>query len=86
MKVADLLYNLDTLYVSTARPLKLNHIGLKLLAVLMQKSPAVVRREALETLWVTAPTDSLRSHVHQLRQVLEPFPRRCCIPCTASAI
>jgi DNA-binding response OmpR family regulator len=79
MKVADLLYNLDTLYVSRAgRPLKLNPIGLKLLAVLMQKSPAVVRREALEeALWGddSPDSDSLRSHVHQLRQVLDkPFP------------
>jgi DNA-binding response OmpR family regulator len=79
MKVADLLYNLDTLYVSRAgRPLKLNPIGLKLLAVLMQKSPAVVRRQALEeALWGddSPDSDSLRSHIHQLRQVLDkPFP------------
>ena len=78
LKVADLLYDLDTLYVSRAgRPLKLNPIGLKLLAVLMQKSPAVVRREVLEeALWGDdcPDSDSLRSHIHQLRQVLDkPF-------------
>jgi DNA-binding response OmpR family regulator len=78
LKVADLLYDLDTLYVSRAgRPLKLNPIGLKLLAVLMQKSPAVVRREVLEeALWgdECPDSDSLRSHIHQLRQVLDkPF-------------
>jgi len=79
LKVADLLYDLDTLHVSRAgQPLKLNPIGLKLLALLMQKSPAVIRREALEeALWGDdcPDSDSLRSHIHQLRQVLDkPFP------------
>jgi DNA-binding response OmpR family regulator len=78
LKVADLVYDLDTLHVSRAgQPLKLNPLGLKLLAVLMQKSPAVVRREALEdALWGDdcPDSDSLRSHIHQLRQVLDkPF-------------
>lgn len=78
LKVADLSYDLDTLHVSRAgQPLKLNPLGLKLLAVLMQKSPAVVRREALEeALWGDdcPDSDSLRSHIHQLRQVLDkPF-------------
>ncbi|MBU1329496.1 MAG: response regulator transcription factor [Gammaproteobacteria bacterium] len=78
LKVADLVYDLDTLTVSRAgQPLKLNPIGLKILAVLMQKSPAVVRREALEeALWGDdcPDSDSLRSHIHQLRQVLDkPF-------------
>lgn len=78
LQVADLHYDLDTLYITRAGiPLKLNPIGLKLLAVLMQKSPAVVRRETLEeTLWGDeAPdSDSLRSHIHQLRQILDkPF-------------
>ena len=78
LKVADLVYDLDTLHVSRAgQPLKLNPLGLKLLAVLMQKSPAVVRREALEeALWGDDCPDSgsLRSHIHQLRQVLDkPF-------------
>lgn len=78
LKVADLVYDLDTLHVSRAgQPLKFNPLGLKLLAVLMQKSPAVVRREALEdALWGDdcPDSDSLRSHIHQLRQVLDkPF-------------
>ncbi|KRW58114.1 response regulator transcription factor [Pseudomonas sp. TTU2014-080ASC] len=78
LKVADLVYDLDTLHVSRAgQPLKLNPLGLKLLAVLMQKSPAVVRREVLEeALWGDdcPDSDSLRSHIHQLRQVLDkPF-------------
>jgi DNA-binding response OmpR family regulator len=78
LQVGDLRYDLDTLHVSRAgQPLKLNPVGLKLLAVLMQKSPAVVRREALEeALWGDdcPDSDSLRSHIHQLRQVLDkPF-------------
>ncbi|TWC32109.1 winged helix family two component transcriptional regulator [Pseudomonas sp. SJZ079] len=78
LQVGELLYDLDTLHVSRAgQALKLNPLGLKLLAVLMQKSPAVIRREALEeALWGDdcPDSDSLRSHIHQLRQVLDkPF-------------
>ncbi|MCY1405083.1 Transcriptional activator protein CopR [compost metagenome] len=80
LQVADLSYDLDTLEVSRAgRRLKLNPLGLKLLALLMQKSPHVLRREALEeALWGDdcPDSDSLRSHIHQLRQVIDkPFPR-----------
>lgn len=75
LQVADLSYNLDTLEVNRAgKPLKLNPIGLKLLAVLMQKSPHVVRRDVLEeAVWGDdcPDSDSLRSHVHQLRQVID---------------
>lgn len=79
LRVGDLEYDLDTLEVTRAgQPLHLGPIGLKLLAVLMQKSPAVVRREALESaLWGDTPpdSDSLRSHIHALRQQLDkPFP------------
>ena len=78
LEVADLHYNLETLEVSRAgQALKLNPIGLKLLAILMQRSPAVVRREALEeALWGdnVPDSDSLRSHIHQLRQAIDkPF-------------
>ena len=78
--VAYLAYDLDTLEVTRAgRLLKLNPVGLKLLAVLMQKSPHVLRREVLEeALWGDdcPDSDSLRSHIHQLRQVIDkPFPR-----------
>jgi DNA-binding response OmpR family regulator len=78
LQVADLIYDLDTLQVSRAgKALKLNPIGLKLLAALMQKSPHVLRREVLEeALWGDdcPDSDSLRSHVHQLRQVIDkPF-------------
>ena len=78
LQVADLKYDLDTLEVTRdGRLLKLNPVGLKLLAVLMQKSPHVLRREVLEeALWGDdcPDSDSLRSHVHQLRQVIDkPF-------------
>lgn len=78
LKVADLAYDLDTLHVTRAgQVLKLNPLAMKLLAILMQKSPAVVRREALEeALWGddSPDSDSLRSHIHLLRQVLDkPF-------------
>jgi DNA-binding response OmpR family regulator len=79
LQVADLSYDLDTLQVSRqGKQLKLNPVGLKLLEVLMRKSPAVVRRSILEeALWgeELPESDSLRSHVHQLRQVIDkPFP------------
>ena len=78
LQVGDLHYDLDTLEVSRGgKPLKLNPIGLKLLAVLMQKSPHLVRREVLEEpLWGDdcPDSDALRSHIHQLRQVIDkPF-------------
>ena len=79
LQVGDLSYDLDTLEVSRAgRRLKLNPLGLKLLALLMQKSPHVLRREVLEeALWGDdcPDSDSLRSHIHQLRQTIDkPFP------------
>lgn len=76
--VGELEYDLDTLEVTRAgQPLRLSPIGLRLLAILMKKSPAVVRREVLEdALWGDAPpdSDSLRSHIHALRQQIDkPF-------------
>lgn len=78
LQVADLVYDLDTLEVSRQQQaIRLNPLGLKLLQVLMQKSPGVVRREALEqALWGddSPDSDSLRSHIHQLRQAIDkPF-------------
>ncbi|KXU38507.1 XRE family transcriptional regulator [Ventosimonas gracilis] len=80
LQVGDLCYDLDTLDVTrSGQTLKLNPLGLKLLAILMQKSPAVVRREVLEeSLWGDdcPDSDSLRSHIHQLRKTLDkPFAR-----------
>jgi len=78
LQVSDLVYNLDTLQVTRGgKLLKLNPSGLKLLAILMQKSPSVVPRDSLQhLLWddEIPDTDSLRSHIHQLRQTIDkPF-------------
>lgn len=78
LQVSDLQLDLDTLTASRQdKSLKLNPIGLKLLEVLMRKSPSVVRRDQLEeAVWGDncPDSDSLRSHIHQLRQVIDkPF-------------
>lgn len=76
--VADVIYDLETLEVMRQnKPLKLHSTGLKLLAVLMQKSPHIVKRETLEqAVWGDdfPDSDSLRSHIHLLRQIIDkPF-------------
>jgi DNA-binding response OmpR family regulator len=78
LQVADLLFDLDTLQViRQGKNLKLNPIGLKLLERLMKSSPHVVRREILQDiLWGddVPDSDSLRSHIHLLRQTIDkPF-------------
>ena len=80
LRIGDLRYDLDTLEVERGgQRLVMSPIGLRLLAILMQKSPAVVRREALEeALWGDEPpdSDSLRSHIHSLRLAIDkPFAR-----------
>ena len=78
LQVDDLVLDLATWQVSRAgQPLKLNPACLKLLELLMRKSPGVVRREEMEfALWgdQPPPSDSLRSHLHLLRQAVDrPF-------------
>lgn len=78
LQVSDLSFDLDTLNITRAgQSIKLNTIGLILLETLMRKSPSVVRREILEeAVWGdNAPdSDSLRSHIHALRQAIDkPF-------------
>jgi DNA-binding response OmpR family regulator len=78
LRVGDLSFDVETLEVRRAgRTLRPHPFGLKLLEILMRKSPAVVRREDLEReLWGEdcPDSDSLRSHIHQLRQVVDkPF-------------
>jgi DNA-binding response OmpR family regulator len=78
LMVADLTLDLDSLEVSRlGKSIKLNPIGLKLLETLMRRSPSVVRREQLEeAIWGDdcPDSDSLRSHIHQLRQSIDkPF-------------
>jgi DNA-binding response OmpR family regulator len=78
LQVGDLSYDLDTLDVRRdGALLKINPIGLKLLEILMKKSPSVVRRDVLEEgVWGDSlpDSDSLRTHIHQLRHVIDkPF-------------
>jgi len=78
LQVGDLVYDMNSLEVTRqGKPLKLSPIGLKLLEKLMKRSPHVVRREVLEELlWGEdlPGSDSLRSHIHILRQVIDkPF-------------
>ncbi len=78
LKVADLEYNLETLEVQRAgKTLQLNPTALKLLKKLMSASPSVVKREDLEThVWgdELPDSDSLRVHIHSLRQAIDkPF-------------
>ena len=78
LEISDLSYDMNSLTVSRqGKTIKLSPIGLKLLEKLMKSSPHVVRREVLEELlWgETLPgSDSLRSHIHTLRQAIDkPF-------------
>jgi DNA-binding response OmpR family regulator len=78
LQVADLVFDLDTLKITRqGKNLRLNPIGLKLLEKLMKSSPNVVRREILQDiLWGddVPDSDSLRSHIHLLRQTIDkPF-------------
>lgn len=76
MSVGDLHYDLDTLEVTRGgRLLKLNPTHLKLLELLMRRSPHLVRRQELEQLLRgrdTPSSDSLRSNIHTLRRSLDP--------------
>ena len=78
LTVGDLNYDMNNLEVTRQGVvLKLSPIGLKLLEKLMKSSPHVVKREVLEELlWGEhlPGSDSLRSHVHTLRQTIDkPF-------------
>ncbi|MBC3957071.1 MULTISPECIES: response regulator transcription factor [Pseudomonas] len=74
MVVADLKFDLDTWEVSrSGKRLKLNPASMKLLELLMRKSPHIVKRAELEdVVWGRdAPnSDSLRSTIHILRRTL----------------
>jgi DNA-binding response OmpR family regulator len=78
LAIDTLTFDVETLHVRREGiPLKINPIGKKLLEVLMQKSPAIVKRETLESvLWGDSlpDSDSLRTHIHQLRHIVDkPF-------------
>lgn len=78
LRVADLRVDTGTLEVSRAgQALSLAPIGLKLLIALMRASPRVLSRQALEReVWgsVAPDSDALRSHLYNLRKVIDkPF-------------
>lgn len=78
LTVGDLQFDMNSLEViRQGVSLKLSPIGLKLLEKLMKSSPHVVKRETLEELlWGDhiPGSDSLRSHIHTLRQTIDkPF-------------
>ncbi len=78
LTVADLEFDLDTLTVRRAgQVLNVNPTALKILQVLMEASPAVVTRSEIETrVWgeELPDSDSLRVHIHSLRQAIDkPF-------------
>lgn len=75
LEVADLRFDLDTLEVSRNRTLlRLNPTNMKLLEILMRKSPNIVqRRELEEVLWGrdVPSSDSLRSNIHMMRRTID---------------
>lgn len=78
LMVGDLTYDMNSLEVTRQdKALKLSPIGLKILEILMKRSPHVVKREVLEELlWGESlpGSDSLRSHIHTLRHTIDkPF-------------
>ncbi len=78
LRVGDLSVDLATRKVIRAgQPLTLTPIGMKILIALMKASPGVVDRHSIERLiWNDLPPDSdaLRSHMYNLRKVVDrPF-------------
>ncbi|MCB1616882.1 MAG: response regulator transcription factor [Pseudomonadales bacterium] len=78
LQVDDLCFDMDSLEVTRqSRRINLNPIGLRILEKLMKMSPNVVRKSELEYfLWGEdiPDSDSLRTHIHSLRQAVDkPF-------------
>lgn len=80
--VADWVFDPCTRIVRRGdRRFELTPTGLRILALLMRASPAVVRSATVErTIWGDDPPDreaALRSHIHPLRGIVdEPFPTK----------
>jgi len=76
LNVADLAFDLDTLTVQRAgQPVTLPVVALKILELLMKRTPSVVRRHEIEqAVWGDSPPDSdaLRVHIHTLRSAIDP--------------
>lgn len=80
LQVSDLRLDTDTLQVTReGRDLQLSPIGLRLLTILLRESPRVVsRREIEREIWGESlpDSDTLRSHLYNLRRVIDkPFQR-----------
>jgi len=78
LEVEDLQVNLGTLQVTRAgQDLVLSPIGYKILVLLMRAAPRVVSRREIESeVWgdILPDSDTLRSHLYNLRKVLDkPF-------------
>jgi len=80
LKVADLV--LDPVSMRATRAgteLQLSPIGLRLLTILMRESPRVVTRQEIEReIWGNGlpDSDTLRSHLYNLRKIIDkPFDR-----------
>lgn len=75
LRVGDLEFSLDTLRVKRGtRTIDLPALPLKILELLMKRSPNVVwRREIEEAVWGDSPPDSdaLRVHIHTLRSAID---------------
>lgn len=76
LKVADLVFDLDTLSVQRAgQAVSLPVLPLKILELLMKRTPSVVwRRDIERAVWGDSPpdSDSLRVHMHTLRAAIDP--------------
>ncbi|MBU0594752.1 MAG: response regulator transcription factor [Gammaproteobacteria bacterium] len=76
LKVADLVFDLDTLSVQRAgQAVSLPVLPLKILELLMKRTPSVVwRRDIERAVWGDSPpdSDSLRVHMHTLRSAIDP--------------
>ena len=80
LRVADLVLDTATLRVTRAgQEIALSPIGLRLLTILMRESPRVVTRRDIEReIWGDGlpDSDTLRSHLYNLRKVIDrPFDR-----------
>ncbi|MCL8303586.1 MULTISPECIES: response regulator transcription factor [Pseudomonas] len=80
IQVGDLHFDLDTFeVVRQGKFIKINPMCRKLLRILMENSPKIVRREKIEKeMWGDSITggDNLRTHIHLLRQAVDrPFSR-----------
>ena len=80
LRVGDLVLDTATLRLTRAgQELPVSPIGLKLLTILMRESPRVVSRQDIEReIWGDGlpDSDTLRSHLYNLRKVIDkPFQR-----------